>query len=267
MEMGTENEEERAVGFDSKTNRMVRSDDGSCTAYSVHFGEHYHSTKDGALTESLQKHVIPALKLQREKHEITILDICFGLGFNTLATLYYLKANNIRKRVRIFSPEFDGDLVRSLRDFAYPEEFAPFTPMIRALSETGRYEDESVMIVLYIGDAREYLRHCNERFDIVYQDAFSPQVNPQLWTREYFADIARLIKNDGVLTTYSTALKTRLALHENGFNVYLNSGEGFRNATIASKGELAGFKKVDMRHKIACNPDISPLLDVEMPKR
>jgi tRNA U34 5-methylaminomethyl-2-thiouridine-forming methyltransferase MnmC len=255
------------VGFDSKTNRMVRSDDGSCTAYSVNFGEHYHSTKDGALTESLQKHVIPALTLQEKKREITILDICFGLGFNTLATLYYLKANGINKRVRIFSPEFDGDLVRSLRNFAYPEEFAPFTPVVRALSETGRYEDETLMIELYIGDARQFLTDCDERFDIVYQDAFSPQVNPQLWTREYFADIARLIKDDGVLTTYSTALKTRLALHENGFNVYLNSGEGFRNATIASKSELAGFEKVDMRHKIACNPGVLPLIDGELPKR
>jgi tRNA U34 5-methylaminomethyl-2-thiouridine-forming methyltransferase MnmC len=252
------------VGFDSKSNRMVHSDDGSCTAYSVHFGEHYHSTKDGALTESLRKHVIPALKLQQEKSEITILDICFGLGFNTLATLYYLKTSGIRKRVRIFSPEFDGDLVRSLADFVYPEEFAPFLPVIRALSETGRYEDETLMIELYIGDAREYLRECDERFDIVYQDAFSPQVNPHLWTKEYFADIARLIKDDGVLTTYSTALKTRLALHQNGFNVYLNRGEGFRNATIASKGELEGFEKVDMRHKIACNLGVTPLSDGEL---
>ena len=41
-----------------------------------------------------------------------------------------------------------------------------------------------------------------------------------LWTKEDFEDIANAIKDDGVLTTYSTALKTRLALYENNFNVY-----------------------------------------------
>jgi hypothetical protein len=59
------------------------------------------------------------------------------------------------------------------------------------------------------------------------------------------------------------ALKTRLALHENGFNIYLNSGEGYRDATLASKSELNGCEKVAMAHKIACNPGVRPLIDSE----
>jgi hypothetical protein len=69
------------------------------------------------------------------------------------------------------------------------------------------------------------------------------------------------MREDGLLTTYSTALKTRLALYENGFHIYLNEGEDFRNATIASLREIEGYKKVDMQHKIACNPDVKPLMD------
>lgn len=244
--------------------RIVQSDDGSYTAYSTLFDEHYHSTKDGALTESLQKHVIPAFTLQQEKEELTILDICFGLGFNTLATLYYLHSSGIQKRLRIFSPEFDGDLVKSLAQFPYPEAFEIFRPIVKALSEQHCYRDETLEITLYIGDAREYLRTCSERFDIVYQDAFSPSVNPLLWTEEYFCDIARLMHDDGVLTTYSTALKTRLALYENGLNVYLNKGEGYRNATVASRRDmLPEMERVDMAHKIACNPGVVPLHDRE----
>lgn len=248
--------------MEKPSHTVVQSDDGSYTAYSSQFDEHYHSTKDGALTESLQKHVIPAFKLQESKEEVTILDICFGLGFNTLATLYYLKTNGIRKKVRIFSPEFDEALIKSLADFPYPESFEPFRSIIKQLSSEHYYKDETIEISLYIGDAREYLRGCDERFDIVYQDAFSPSVNPMLWTVEYFSDVARLLKEDGVLTTYSTALKTRLALHNNGLTVYLNSGEGFRNATVASKlPSLEGLEVVDMPHKIACNPGVEPLSD------
>ncbi len=102
------------------------------------------------------------------------------------------------------------------------------------------------------------------KFDIVYQDAFSPSANPILWTKEYFEDIKELMSEDGILTTYSTALKTRLALFENGFKVYINKGEKFRNATLASFKELDGYEKVDMEHKIKCNPDVKALTDKEI---
>jgi len=252
------------MGFDSDKHRLVKSEDGSFTAYSSEFDEHYHSTRDGALHESLYKHVIPAFEHHKDKDEVTILDICFGLGFNTLATLYYMREQGISKKVRIFSPEFDADLIASLRSFTYPEIFRPFLPIIESLSIEHVYEDENLYIELYIGDAREYLRNCTERFDIVYQDAFSPATNPMLWTKEYFEDIARLIKFDGIVTTYSMALKTRLALYENGFNIYINSGEGHRDATLASKSELRGYKKVDMEHKIACNKGVVSLRDSEL---
>ncbi|MEJ2500709.1 MAG: MnmC family methyltransferase [Campylobacterales bacterium] len=249
------------TGFDDAQHRRVRSDDGTFTAYSVEYEEHYHSTKDGALTESLQKHVIPAFSCFQDAPSLRILDICFGLGFNTLSTLYYMRQNGIRKTVEIVSPEMDEVLVRSLKDFEYPESFEPFLPIIRAVSETGNYEDETVSVKVLFGDARKVLPTLDAPFDIVYQDAFSPEHNPLLWTSEYFAEIARLTHEQSVVTTYSTALRTRLALYENGFNVYLNKGEGFRNATVASKGELEGFEKVDMAHKIKCNPDVKSLRD------
>ena len=253
------------MAFDTDKHTMVQSEDGSFTAFSSEFQEHYHSTRDGALHESLYKHVIPAFEHHKDKDEVTILDICFGLGFNTLATLYYMREKSIKKKVRIFSPEFDGDLIASLKDFTYPDIFTPFLPIIEALSTDNVYEDEELYIELYIGDAREYLRSCDECFDVVYQDAFSPATNPLLWTKEYFSDISRLIKDDGILTTYSMALKTRLALYENGLNIYINSGEGHRDATLASKSELVGYTLVNMPHKITCNAEVRPLRDEECP--
>ncbi len=241
--------------------QLVLSEDGSYTAYSKEYDEHYHSTKDGALKESLQKHVIPAFTIHKDKDELHILDICFGLGFNTLATLWYHQQNSLTSKLYIYSPELDSELVYSLKDFTYPEEFESFSNVIEDLSEQGWYEDENFSIELFLGDAREYVKGFEEQFDIVYQDAFSPSTNPILWTQEYFADIEKAMKEDGILTTYSTALKTRLALHSNGFHIYLNSGEDFRDATLASLSKLHGYEEVDMAHKIQCNPDVKPLRD------
>lgn len=248
--------------FNNSLHLMTLSEDGSFTAYSKEYGEHYHSTKDGALYESLIKHVIPALRIQKDKEALNILDICFGLGFNTLATIYYLKQNNLTTKVNIYSPELDADLVYSLRNFTYPKEFESIKHIILEIVSHGFYTDEQFHIEVFLGDAREYiLKFETMRFDIVYQDAFSPSSNPMLWTKEYFAAIKRIIKQDAVLTTYSIALATRLALYENGFNIYINSGEDYRDATLASPSKLDGFKIVDMPHKISCNPDVKSLMD------
>ena len=247
--------------FNDELHTMTLSEDGSYTAYSKEYDEHYHSTKDGALHESMVKHVLPAFKEMQNKKNITILDICYGLGFNTLATIYYHKENRLTSKLSIYSPELDASLVKSLLNFSYPKEFDGFKEIIKALSEDGIYEDENLYIEVFLGDAREYVKRFQNKFDIVYQDAFSPSTNPILWTKEYFSDISRAIKYEGVLTTYSIAFKVRLALYENGFNLYENSGEGFRVATVASKSELKAYKLVNMEHKISCNKEISSLRD------
>ena len=247
--------------FNNDLHTITLSNDGSFTAYSKEYDEHYHSTKDGALNESLFKHVIPTFKIQQNKKEVNILDICFGLGFNTLSCIYYCKKNNLDIKLNIYSPELDSNLVNSLNDFTYPEEFLNLKHIVKSLVQKSIYKDDSISIELFIGDAREYIKKFNNFFDIVYQDAFSPSTNPTLWTKQYFYDIKTAMKKDGVLSTYSTALRTRLALYENDFNVYLNTGENFRNATIASFIKLDSFKEVDMLHKISCNPDTKPLKD------
>ena len=239
----------------------VQSDDGSYTAYSAEYNEHYHSTKDGALQESLKKHIEPAFGIHKDKNHLKIIDICFGLGFNTLLSLYYRDTYFPDTILEIYSPEFDGELVASLVNFPYPEIFEPYLNIITDIATLGGYEDERTSITVQITDAREAMRELAGVWDVCYQDAFSPTVNPLLWTKEYFADVARLMGDEGVVTTYSIALAIRMGLHENGFNVYLNAGEGYRNATVASVRLLSEFEKIDVEHKMRCNPSTTSLSD------
>lgn len=240
---------------------IVTTGDSSDTLYSHEFNEHYHSTKDGALNESLHKHIIPAFRFNAHKKHLRILDICFGIGYNTLTTLYYIKQNHLDISVEIYSPEFDLELIRSLKNFHYPKEFDSLKEIITSLSNRLEYQDENISITILLGDAREYIPKLEEKFDIVYQDAFSPKTNPLLWTQEYFSDIAKIMTKDGILTTYSIALATRLALHGNGFKIYLYQDENIRNSTIASLSEVEGLVRVDMAHKIKTNPNANALRD------
>ena len=260
----------------------IVSDDGSLTLFSKHFNEAYHSTGDGALRESLQKHVLPALRHHQGKKHLHILDICFGLGYNTLATLYYIQQTGLDVTVEIVSPEFDEALVRSLKDFDYPSEFDALRPVIEALSNDFSYEDKQRKITILIGDAREIIRGLTPddnalalssagltpftKFDIIYQDAFSPKVNPTLWTKEWFADLRARSNDDTILTTYSIASVTRMGLHENGFRLYYYDTPGVRRSLLASPSELKGegITPIDMAHKIACNPNAKALYDHEL---
>ena len=238
---------------------MILTSDGTYTLYSKEFNQNYHSQKEGALNESLSKHIIPALTYHKEKKELNILDICFGLGYNTLATLYYIKQNNLDIKVNIFSPEFDKELLLSLRDFNYPDEFKEFKNIIEILSKEFKYKDDKINIEIFNGDAREYLTNL-KNIDIVYQDAFSSDVNRFLWTQEYFKQIKFILNDDAIITTYSIATPIRLSIYNNDLTIYEYKPESSNRITIAlNKKEIhkdIKYKYIDMelkqqRNKIA----------------
>ena len=234
--------------------KLILCEDGTNTLFSEEFCEPYHSTKDGALHESLEKHVKPALSIKKNLSSLTILDICFGLGYNTFATLYYIKKHKLKIKVHILSPEFDKELIHSLKDFAYPKEFDEIKDIICQVSQNLYYEDKQFKIEILLGDARESVPKIEDKIDIVYQDAFSPKNNPLLWTKEFFTDIALISKKDMVLTTYSTASSVRLGLYENGFLIFIHYGEKTRYSTIASKERLKNLEYIDMELKKVRNP-------------
>ena len=242
---------------------LILCEDGTNTLYSKEFDEPYHSTKDGALYESLEKHVKPALSIKNKHKTLTILDICFGLGYNTFATLYYIHKNNLKTKVHILSPEFDEELIRSLVRFDFPSEFETIKPVIQSVAENLSYEDEQFKIEILPGDARESIPKIKEKIDIVYQDAFSPAHNPLLWTKEHFSDIRKICQEDALLTTYSTAAAIRLGLYENGFYIFVHRAEMMRYSTVGSLKMLEDLEYIDMELKKVRNPAAQSMKDID----
>ena len=74
------------------------TNDGSVGLYSPEADDIYHSTY-GALTEAYEKFILPA-KLDdflKKNNEIKILDICYGIGYNTKSFLNYFFENFKKK--------------------------------------------------------------------------------------------------------------------------------------------------------------------------
>ncbi|MBN2808854.1 MAG: hypothetical protein JXR80_05105 [Deltaproteobacteria bacterium] len=236
--------------------------DGSRTLYCESVGEHYHSTRDGAFSEALFKHVLPAWEyVIAGRQRVTVLDICFGLGYNTLALLWYLARKNYTGSVRVLSPEHDSKLLSGLTDFPYPEEFKELTPVIRALAEHHCYRSFNLSLDIFPLEARGWLAGQEGPVDVVFHDPFSPVHNHSLWTREYFAQLKRLGRADLLVTTYSTATAIRLGLFENGFHIYENRPQALvRSATLASLTRLP-LPEIDMVLKQQRNPGARSLRD------
>jgi len=222
--------------------------------------------KEGALNESLSKHIIPAITYHKNKKELHILDICFGLGYNTLATLHYIQKNNLDIKINIYSPEFDLNLIKSLQDFQYPNEFKNLKDIINSLSQNMKYKSKNINIYIYNGDARIYLKELykkNIAFDVIYQDAFSSDVNRFLWSVEYFHDLSKLCKEKSILTTYSIATPIRLSIYKNSFFIYEYKPTNSNRITIAltEQEQIENFKYVDMELKQKRNPSAKAIYD------
>ena len=243
-------------------NTIVSTKDGSNTLFSSGYKQHYHNPDDGAINEALSKHILPTFKFHENKKELKILDICFGIGYNTFTTIYYILKHNLDIKVSIYSPELDANLVKSLENFDFPKEFQEIKNIIKQVSKNLRYENENIKIEISIGDAREYIKTLEkESFDIIYQDAFSSDVNPELWTKEYFDDIYKLCKNDCVMSSYSVATPIRLSMNEAGFFIYEYRPEK-RKITLATKikKDILG-KYIDMDLKKERNKDARAIYD------
>ena len=193
---------------------------------------------------------------------INILDICFGIGYNTFATIYYCLKYNIKTKINFYSPEFDEELIKNLKEFDYPKEFDTIKYIINEVSDNSYYKDEQFEINIYIGDARKYIKKLNN-IDIVYQDAFSSEVNKELWTQEYFSDIVNTLTSNAIITTYSIATPIRLSMSNNKLFIYQHILPNKRKATLATNYKLDdnSFKYIDMDRKLLNNPRAKALTD------
>lgn len=241
------------------------SSDGSWSAYNESFNECYHSLKDGALSETIHKHITPAFRhWQPIPSQMHILDICFGLGYNTFATIAFYIQHHFKGLLKIYTPEIDKRIFTKLLDFTYPEMFRESLDTCRILeflrqdSQITRYsecfsQNMEFCIELYKGDALDYLQHFeSDFFHIIYQDAFSPAKNSALWSEEYFCKLFSLLKPQGILTTYSQSSLIRQNAIRAGFLVYDYQNPYVRGGSLMSKQvlNLAGLKAIAAKNKL-----------------
>ncbi|MGM5485377.1 MAG: tRNA (5-methylaminomethyl-2-thiouridine)(34)-methyltransferase MnmD [Nanobdellota archaeon] len=185
--------------------KKIITNDGSVTFWRNDIGESYH-TNSGAEEEAVKKYIEPSLEKHTTKGRIRILDVCFGLGYNTAAALDRLDD------VEVVALENDKEILSKIKEI---ESSFDSYDKIKEAAEKLYYEDEKVKINIILGDALETIRDLDGKFDFIFHDPFS--ATEKLWSYEMFEELSKRCK--GVLTTYRCARRVRENLKKAGFTV------------------------------------------------
>lgn len=181
----------------------IQTKDGSLTYYIERYGECMHS-KTGAIEESFKKFVEPCLGIKNPK----LLDICFGLGYNSAAAL-----ENFGEDLEIVGLEADSAILQKIQNL---NPNLKHYSIIKKLAMLQEFDNKKILI----GNATQTIKTLpTSYFNMVFLDPFSPGKNPELWSADFFKEIYRVMKPCGVLTTYSCARTVRDNLKEVGFKV------------------------------------------------
>ncbi|MCX8075981.1 MAG: MnmC family methyltransferase [Aquificaceae bacterium] len=241
-----------------KDSGVVKTERGDYTLIHPDYGEPYHSLTAGAIGECMEKFLLPSglLEMAKTYRKIRILDIGFGLGYNTAIAIKKLKDVNPALEIEILSFE------KRLPDEAppLPDEYEGLRK--RIWDKLPYFKEEGVCFKLHLGDARDTIRKVPSfSAHAVFHDAFSPYRNPELWSFHFLSQVKRLMDEEGVWVSYSSALPVRKALSELGFKLFSTSGVGRkRGGTVACLKVKNELEEVD-KLKLEASPYAIPFLD------
>ncbi len=196
--------------------------DGSFSLKSNYFNETFHSGS-GALNEALTKFICPSqIEIFKEESTIRILDVCFGLGYNSAALLDALQQTSIK--AKWLGLEIDPrplDLALKEKDFQNLWS-TNILSILQSLRKHSQWNNDWSEGLLLWGDARKMIKAISKTWkaDLVFLDAFSPTHCPELWTEEFLSKLAKLLSPGGRIITYCRAAAVRASLRRSGLQIF-----------------------------------------------
>lgn len=212
--------------------------DGSFTLYNESVGQCYHSVH-GAVSESLHVYIQNGLLYTAEKQEtITLLEVGFGTGLNALLTCKVAIEKNIQIHYVTLEPyPVDCSIVQqmnipgsvnadTLNDIFEKMHYSCFGELIN-FHPNFVFEKHKTTLEEF---------SCNPSFNLIYYDAFSPSIQPEMWTEQAFRKISNSMSKDAALVTYCAKGTVKRMLKNLNFKVEtLHGANGKREMIRAIK--------------------------------
>ena len=230
--------------------KEIITKDGSISLKSSFYDESFHS-HFGALNEAQTKFINPSIIARFKKKSLNVLDICFGLGYNS-ALLF----ENIKKQsstINWYGLEIDKrPLEYALSSKSFIDLWdKKIIDIFKSLLIRGFFADDQYKCTLIWGDARKKIFSIPEDtcFDLIFLDGFSPQKCPEIWSVEFLTQVKKKLSPTGSLITYTSSAavrKTLIDLKLKIFNIKPNKEiyKSWSNGTLA----MRNINKIDHKH-------------------
>ena len=197
---------------------IITTKDGSTSLFIPEWNETYHS-KNGAIQEAYHVFIKNGLSIFNGK-SVSILEIGFGTGLNAFITSLEAEKNNLPidytavEAFPITIEEIDAMNFASKID-------SNKTNIFIAIHQLNWEVKNQVCDNFYLTKRKQFFQDINDKeyFDIIYFDAFSFDVQPELWSEAIFTKMHTALKTNGILVTYACRTIIKQAMISAGFSI------------------------------------------------
>ena len=228
--------------------------DHSHTLYVAELDETYHS-RNGAVEEALYVYIgrglqdtVNGSQFLDHRKDISILEVGFGTGLN--AWLTALESEKLGINCTYHSLEtypLSVELIQQLNYTAVVSDIekALFQQMHQAEWNTCIEINPHFKLNKLSLSLQEFSP--SSTYDVIYFDAFAPEKQPELWTREMFQKLYDCLNPNGTIVTYSSKGDVKRLWREIGFEVERLPGPPMKRHML--RGRKFTYAKASVNEK------------------
>lgn len=203
--------------------RIEITEDLSSTLFLADRNEHYHSVH-GAVNEALIIYIEAGLKAKFDTlQKVSVFEMGLGTGLNAFLT--WIEAEKAKIAVDYVGIEafpLPAEIISQLNYGQRVEaEYAHFYACLHACAwEEPQQLSPYFQITKLKTDVNSLAtKRFENAFDLIYYDAFAPEIQPELWETSCFQKMYAYLKPEGVLTTYCAKGQVKRNLKASGFSI------------------------------------------------
>lgn len=203
--------------------KIILTGDGSHTISVPELKIAYHSIH-GAMQESMHVYINSGMKYmvsQLPDSPLTIFEMGFGTGLNALLTL--MEADKAGTKIYYEAVELNplNETEVSSLNYCRVLNRPDLQPVFKFMHQCEWNKEIMVADNFNIKKINISLfsHLTSQQFNLIYFDAFAPNVRPEQWTREVFDKMYFMLAPGGVLVTYCSKGDVRRAMISAGFAV------------------------------------------------
>lgn len=199
--------------------QILHTADGSTTLHIPEWEESYHS-KHGAIQEAYHVFIHSGLSLFEGK-SVAVLEMGFGTGLNAFIT--WLEHEKHGQSIDYVGLEAYPIALEEAAQMNYPSalQVGHHQSIFEKMHQLPWNEPMAFSADFTLTKRQQFFQDLNEndRYDLVYFDAFGFRVQPDLWDYPMFQKVYNAMRKGGVLVTYACRTSIRKAMLEAGFTV------------------------------------------------